>query len=534
MTLTKKFWGNPMKKISIVVLTTLFFLGCSDSIDNVETPVSQDSQININFSLKGASATVASVTGVLSSQTHDDINITFAISGETASHYIEHVQSGEWTLTVNAYKAGGNIAANLIHTGQQQVSIIAGDQTAVNLILNQTTGHIGFFVSWGKSASVHLNVNLIGTPGSVNTYEYSLVREGFNSANGSMNKAGTSIKTEIHDLKDGIWNLTVRAKNGASVVASGTAAIELMNGLVTKVNAVYNANGPQVDLTTSFDTESGFADRVYVGDEGLRNYLIVKHGFADLKEPYILKSDAEAVKSLELSNIEISVFSIDKGTSNTLNTNALSAFINLEELIIFGFNTKFVELKNHNKLTIFAFFTSFAEYIDLSGAPNLREIFLNQVGVGWVDATAATNLENLEVNGGECQECGKNKGGPSFNLSYGLRIGSIYVDDALIGNYDVLDDDYYKFVPASIDTISKTMIPDNDGFRILLQLDFTILKGYYAVDDELNNIVEFDYYSPNSYFNKGIGGPFTTFKSIQSLEVLKLMPNLYYLYLDRY
>ncbi|MCB0279247.1 MAG: hypothetical protein KDD94_07085 [Calditrichaeota bacterium] len=406
--------GNPMKKISYFVIIALLLWGCSDTVENTEKPVkTTDASMQISFSLKGANDAITSVTGELQSSVHDNISFNFNISGETASYNIEHVQAGDWTLVVKAY----NAQTELRHQGEEDISIVAGQVNSVSIVLDQTTGTAGFYVSWGSSGSVNLVIDLTNNPGSVNTYTYSLERDGFNSISESEAVAGLSIEAEVHDLKDGIWKLSIFAKNGAAVVAAGEGQIEVLNGLVTKVNASYNVVGPKVDISSQFDTQSGYADRVYVGDEAFRNFLIVKHHFTDLHSPYVLRSDAESVTQLEISTLDFSLFG-SKAVDDHLNAQALTAFTNLEEIVLYGFTFKGLEFTNHPNLRTLGGIFITADYLDLSGAPNLKQLVLASLAIGWVDISNSTSLQILEIG-----DVDKQKGNGGFYYSYSFQCG---------------------------------------------------------------------------------------------------------------
>ncbi|MCB0280100.1 MAG: hypothetical protein KDD94_11380, partial [Calditrichaeota bacterium] len=144
--------------------------------------------------------------------------------------------------------------------------------------------------------------------GDVSAYKYLLERDGFKSISGSLNESEADeghINFELHDIQHGIWKLTITAVNdGQSPIATGIADIEMLTGVVTIADVSYPINPFSLAINVSYGTQSGTANKFYVGDEKLRLYLINNKGFADLREPYVLKTDAESVQFLELHQQE--------------------------------------------------------------------------------------------------------------------------------------------------------------------------------------------------------------------------------------
>ena len=524
-----------MKKHVIFFIVLMLFVGCSDSIQNeVAPPENQSNQFQISFSLQNASANIVAVTGVLESLTHPTINFNMTLDGQMASHVLDDVLAGQWTLTIRAYDDLGQTVNDLKFIGSKTVEIVPGQLTSVGITLNPTSGALQFLVAWGSSASVALDINITGANASIQHYQYELTRSGFASIHGSLNKANAvsnHITASIHDIQHGVWKMTITGVSTTlNPIVLGSANIEMLTGIITQVDVAYVAGSPAtLQLTESFDTESGLSHKVYVGDETFRQYLIIEKGFSDLREPYILRSEAESVKILGLNRTDINQLAIPRKNLNRyLNLESLSAFTGLVEFEATDWIASPINFLNHPDLKHVELTLIETEHVDFSGAQNLLALGLQNVSIFWVDIDDITNLEDLHIEYGEgpcCQLEFKFQG-----ANFGHNIGSVYANANQFNQYDV---DESKFVTSDFDTDSaKVKLPDTDAKRALFAYNFIILKDDYVLQSETEQFDDFTYYDFNNYYEKGIFPGLNTYRALESVEVLKILPNLRYVWLE--
>ncbi len=141
-----------MKNILIPIFIFSAFIALSCNKSNPVGPSlsnKSNTAIKIGFSIKDAPADVASVVGILSRQGYDTLTSQFAISNDTAQCEFDNIVAGTWHLQVNAYD-GTNA---LKYSGGKDVQVVGGEITAVNLVLNPTTGSINVTVTWGAAAA---------------------------------------------------------------------------------------------------------------------------------------------------------------------------------------------------------------------------------------------------------------------------------------------------------------------------------------------------------------------------------------------
>ncbi|MCB0280101.1 MAG: hypothetical protein KDD94_11385 [Calditrichaeota bacterium] len=180
-----------------------------------------------------------------------------------------------------------------------------------------------------------------------------------------------------------------------------------------------------------------------------------------------------------------------------------------------------------------------ADHVDFSGAPNTIAIDMFDVSIAWIDIDDLNNLQYLDIDGfsgGEICCIIEGKKGIAPPTNFGHNIGSIYVDGSMFGKFDV---DESLFIDKSFDTDSvKLKLPDADAKRILMLHELHILRNDFVLKSEADQLQVIFYGSPEGGNpqepRKGIipFGSFSTYRPIESLAALKLLPNIFALYLE--
>jgi hypothetical protein len=517
---------------TILLLILTFLVSCNNEIkDSDDDNKGTSNSFQIKFNLSNANDTIKAVSGLLASNEHDNIAFDFDITGETASKIFDHIQAGSWVLTINAYSTVEKNAADLRYTGSESFSIVAGEETNININLNPTTGVLDITVAWGSAASLGIEVDQTSSHVNLDHYYYTLTRSGFTSVSGKINKSGTlsKVSKEIHDLKDGVWAVAIEARSSDDqVIQSVSGNFELQNGFILDLDVSHV--GLEMIISSSFNTQSGDANKVYMADEAFRKYLILAKNFTDLREPYVLKSEVLAIEALSLQFAKemrnyYGEYALERSKKGDLllayfDASVLKEFTNLKELHLDGWVLNNLTLLNHPALNFFSLKNVAANYVDLTGATNLKVVTLNNIETYWVDLAQSSSLVDVVVRTDNFDDKAR---------SAVVAIGSIYLSESLINSNFVQNSNYRGFITQAMhDTISNKVVSDEMTRKVFLHNGLRILKGYNFSSSEASSLTSL-YYGERinpAYGNGNSSQAYLNYVPLSSTSFLMYVPNL--------
>lgn len=209
-----------LKKIIIIIMTGLLFMGCSNGLISPETGTLQ---------LELATRSTTVFPGTLTPVSYDihfsghATAVKSSLTGITATSVtISDLAEGDWTLSVEARNSGGE----LIASGSVNTTVTAGAVNSASVSLQAQmsgSGTLGFTLLWpssGSGAQVDtVEGQLISWPGNI-TSALSLTVSG-NSAvyNGS--------------LASGSYYLTIELKKGSVLYSTFSGTIQVYDNLVS-------------------------------------------------------------------------------------------------------------------------------------------------------------------------------------------------------------------------------------------------------------------------------------------------------------
>jgi predicted GH43/DUF377 family glycosyl hydrolase len=139
-------------KYLITLTILLLFLSLNSCTENEPTNTQDNRQAGklfLRIDKENAPESVVWIEAFLSRQGYDTISAEMnLLSDSTADLLLENIQSGEWSLLVNAKDS----AQVVLYSGETNVQIFAGFTTHVQLVLEPTgagTGNIYIWVTWG-------------------------------------------------------------------------------------------------------------------------------------------------------------------------------------------------------------------------------------------------------------------------------------------------------------------------------------------------------------------------------------------------
>lgn len=139
-----------MKKFGMVFLIVLVFISsCTRQISDPDRSLVELGGISMALDMKKAPAQVVNITGFLARVNFDTTFLEFTIAGDMASCFVNELEIGSWSLTVNAINSDGFIC----FSGNTTIEIIPGQIVPVNLNLVPTTGGVDITITWGVQVS---------------------------------------------------------------------------------------------------------------------------------------------------------------------------------------------------------------------------------------------------------------------------------------------------------------------------------------------------------------------------------------------
>ncbi len=136
--------------ITLAIGLILFLTGCTKT-SIVEPPAKQTSQPgSVTLAIGKAPADIFQIIAHLTRDgyTPQQLVLTLADSGQSASGTFSNIAIGTWHLKINAYGADTTV---VLYTGEIDIQVLPGQTSTANLTLVPATGNIQIQVTWGGS-----------------------------------------------------------------------------------------------------------------------------------------------------------------------------------------------------------------------------------------------------------------------------------------------------------------------------------------------------------------------------------------------